>query len=609
MPAATVTIDFAAETAKFNAGLKEVNSRLKNLEGGFASVTNIAKGFLGGLSIAAIGNFIKSSAAAADALGKTADRLGESTEGLKAFQLAATGAGVDLGTANKILSESQKRLGDAAGGSGEAAKFIKLLGLNIKDLQTKSPVELFETYSEAIGQLSTRSEQVAAASALMGKAAAESFGFISQGAGAVSDAATFVDKYALALNRVDTAKIELAGDAVARLQTYSEAAGARIAAGLSPFVTALADDLLGASDSTLVFQERAEQFGAVAYTAFQIVANAARTLQAAFYGIAAAGAKVLSFVTWGDVSESFQASVDENLRKADEALGKVKSIEEIQARIINALEKSRDDAAAAAAKGKDIKTGTLTIAPESDAVFDNATLFANVQKTLADEVAAHNKQVESEVTAHFLEELRIRELQARAAAGGRNAFTDAEAEAEQKAQASIKQARNDALNSGMDALQAYAGESKKSAKALVVINKARALANAVMNTYEAATNQLKGGDPYTAVARAAIVVAFGMAQVAAIMKTGYGEVSAINASSSGGAPIGSPSNPVYTQPQSDDRKAGGGESTLQVTINGNFFGSRETVDYLMEQFREEINNRDVVLFSSSSRQAQELSAP
>jgi hypothetical protein len=605
-----VTVDFAAETARFTAELKQVNARLKGLEGGFESVKRVAQGFLAGVSVRAIGGFIASSAAAADELGKTADRLGESTEGLKSFQLAAVDAGVELGTANKLLSESQKRLGEAASGSGEAAKYIKLLGLNVRDLQAKSPVELFETYSEAIGQLSTKSEQLAAASALMGKAAAESIGFIQGGAAAVSDAAAFVDKYSLALNRVDTAKIELAGDAVGRLSTYAEAAGQRIAAGLSPFVSAFADQLLGAAENTEVLQTRAEQFGVVAYTAFQIVGNAARVLQAAFFGIAAAGASILQFLTFGDVSESFAAAVDANLEKANTALLQVKSIADIQAGIAATLEQARADAEAAVAKQKESAvTGTLTLG-DADVRFDVAQQNAEMMAQIAVGAAEHQKQLDTQVTEHLQAEYEQRSLIAANYAAGTNAFTRAEAAREQEAQQAIIDARNGAASAGMDALQAYAGQSKSAAKALVAINKARAIASAIQNTYQGATLQLTTGDPYTAVGRAAAVVAFGIAQVAAIMKTGYGELSAINASPTGGAPIGSPTNPVYTQPQqttSDEQ--GGGQSVLAVHIHGNFFGSRETVNYLIDQFRTEINTRDVVLFSPESRQAQEIAQP
>lgn len=82
----------------------------------------------------------------------------------------------------------------------------------------------------------------------------------------------------------------------------------------------------------------------LAYTAFQVVANAAYTLEAAFFGIAAAGARVLQFVTFGDVSKAFAASVDANLTKASQALDQVKSIEQIQQGIVQALETAGTEA-------------------------------------------------------------------------------------------------------------------------------------------------------------------------------------------------------------------------------------------------------------------------
>jgi hypothetical protein len=339
--AGTVTIDFAAETARFTAELQKVNSRLKGIEGSFKTLGRVARAALGAFSVGALTSFIKSAAQAADELGKTADKVGLSTAGLKTFQIAAGEAGVSLEATNKLLLESQKRLGEAAAGTGEAAKFIKLLGLNVKDLQKLSPDELFKAYSTAINGLSNRSEQLAAANALMGRTARDAFSLIQAGAPAIDDAAAFVERFGLALDRVDIKQIEQANDTIARVGTVSEAAGQRIVAGLAPALEFFANSLLDATGNTKGLQEAAEKFGAVAIVAFEIVGNAARALQAAFFGVAAGFARVLQFLTFGDVSAAFAASVDANIAKADEALGKIKSIEEIQQTVIKALEDSR----------------------------------------------------------------------------------------------------------------------------------------------------------------------------------------------------------------------------------------------------------------------------
>lgn len=598
--AGTVEISFAAETAKFTAELKQVNARLKGMESGFKSLARIATSALGVLSAGALTAFVKSASQAADELGKTADKLGVSTAALKSFQIAAGEAGVGLAQANKLLTESQKRLGEAAAGTGEAAKFIKLLGLNVKELQDLSPDQLFRVYADSINGLSTRSEQLAAANALMGRSAQEAFSLIQAGAPAIDDAAAFVERFGLALDRVSVKQIEQANDALGRVATVSQAAGQRIAAGLAPALEFFANTILDATGNTEGLQRTIEQFGAAAITAFELVANAARSLQAAFFGIAAGGARILQFLTFGDVSESFAASVDANLAKANDALGKIQSIEQIQQTIVKALEDSRARAEAAvadqAAREAAARAGGGTLGGGFELAIPREEELEQLAD-IAQRAADAQKQIETDLTDFVLLEYERR-------ANVAQFFRDQELQREEATANAIQNARNAAYASGIQALQAFAGQSKKVAIALVAINKARAIASAIQNTLEASTLALKS-DPYSGIIRAAAVKAWGFAQVAAIAATGYGEIQAINRS--GGAPIGSPSNPVNTQSAGFDQQFGAtSQSTVQVIIQGNMVGNREFLEEMIDSIKEEINDRDVVLIQPTSRQAQEL---
>lgn len=595
--AGTVTVDFVAETAKFTAELQKVNKRLTGIEGSFKTLGRVAKGALGAFSAGALTAFVKSAAAAADELGKTADKFGLSTQALRSFQLAATEAGVDVATANKLLTEGQKRLGEAAAGTGEASKFIKLLGLNVKDLQKLSPDELFKTYADAIGTLGNKSEQFAAAAALMGRQSTQAFALIQAGSPAINDASAFVERFGLALDRVDIKQIEAANDILGRLGAVSQGAGQRIAAGLAPAIQFFSKEILDATGNTKGLQENVEVFSAAAIVAFELVGNAARSLQAAFFGIAAGGARVLQFLTFGDVSKSFAASVDANLAKANEALGKIKNIEEIQQTVIKALEDSRQAAQAAAdadaAREAARRAGGVTFG-DSEAIGLTESQQFDLQNDALAAAAERSKEIQRGVTANLREQFRER-------AEASEAYTALRIRAEE----AIVNAQNRALNAGLNALQQFAGKSKTVAIALVAINKARAIAQAIQNTSVGATLQLTTGDPYTAIARAAAVKAFGALEIAAILASGFGEVQQINRS--GGAPIGSPSNPINTQVTANDQQFGAtSQNAVQVIIAGNVGLDQRMIDQLIDGIREAADDRDVIIFGPESRQAKEL---
>lgn len=607
--AGTVTVDFAAETAKFTAELKQVNSRLKKTEDSFSSLGKAAKLAFGAFSGAAILGFAKSAADAADELGKTADKLGLSTTALKSFQIAAGEAGVGLEQANKLLLESQKRLGEAATGTGEAAKYIKLLGLNVEDLQRLSPDELFSTYADSINSLSTRSEQLAAANALMGRSAQEAFAFIQAGSPALEDAAKFTERFGLALSRVEIKQIEQANDTIARIGTVSEAAGQRIAAGLAPALEFFANEILDATGNTKDLQTTIEQFGSVAIVAFEIVGNAARSLQAAFFGIAAGGARVLQFLTFGDVSESFGASVDANLAKANDALLKIKSIEEIQATVVKALEDSRSRAeaavadqaardAAAAAGGQTLSTGgiELSLQQQADVANDIARLAAEAQKEIQRDLT---KSVEDEL--------------ARRTDAYRNA-AEYQVDLESRAQEAIRQQKQTTTAAALGLLQTLGAKNKAFAIAAIVLEKAIAIQRMLMANAVAAelayASQLIPGDP-TSLARAAAakasVIAQGRIQAALIAATGAIQI-ASTVSDGAGANLGTPLNPITTRSAADQEFGATSQPVTQVVVNGNIFSSRETAEWFIEELRTRIDNNDTIIISPNSRQAQELGA-
>lgn len=479
MPSAgTVTVDFAAEVARFNAQLKTVDTRLKTMEGGFKSLERVAKTALSFFSFGIAAQFIKSSAQAAEQLGKMSDQLQSSTTQLKSFEIAAKDAGVATETANKLLADSQRRLGEASQGRGEALQFIKVFGFNIRELQALHPDQLFTKYAEAINSLKDPSQQLAAAQALFGRSAQEAFALIQAGGPALQEAREFVERYALALSKLEIQKIKDANNDLARLGAIAQSAGERIAVGLSPFIQQFAQAVLDATGPTTDLQTRAEQFGAIVSTAFQIAANAAHTLTAAFFGLAAAGAKFLQIFTFGDVSEAFAASVNVNLAKANDALEKIKSIEQIQQSIVDTLEASRqraEQAVAAATQQREGASQTLPGVPSSE---DDIAAFVEAEFKKA--------QAREEVWAKFDEEFIRRRVEAE-----RRLAQEREKQTED-VEKRILQLREGALDATLGLLQTFGARSKGIAKVAFLFEKARAIAETIIATQAAAAKASRG---------------------------------------------------------------------------------------------------------------------
>ena len=567
--AGTVTVDFAAEVAKFNAALKQVNDRVKNVESGFRSLEKVATTALKFFSVGIAARFLQSAAEAADALGKTADKLGISTERLAAFQLAAADAGVETETLNKLLTDAQRRLGDASFGSGDTFKALRQFGFTVRELQALSPDELFLKYADAIGTLKNRSDQFSAAQALFGKTAQQAFTIIEAGRPAIEEAAETVNRLGLALSRVDILKIEEANDKLALLAKTSTAFGQQLAVAIAPFASAFVDAVTHAGVGADDARSSIEVFVRTVVIGFGVVANAAHVFDAAVsaafaavtkgselafaalrsgfeltatldeaVGLDALAAKFRGFAQAVGDAELFASSLSEAAaERAKAGLDSIKSFEQLNAQIDEILASAQAKAEAAAAARQEANAG-----------------LGQTEDPRIGAFSATNAALEELQTQHFDRMLEIQldfanrsaELSERLDVEEFVRHQEFRQEAFLKSEQAIFSARQQFNDAAIGLLQALAGKSKAAAIALVLINKAKAIAQAIQNTEVAATAALAYGDPYTAAARVAVIRGLGYASVALIAATGFSEIQSINRSGGGGASLGSPQNPVFT---------------------------------------------------------------
>jgi hypothetical protein len=169
----------------------------------------------------------------------------------------------------------------------------------------------------------------------------------------------------------------------------------------------------------------------------------------------------------------------------------------------------------------------------------------------------------------------------------------------------IQSVREGAANSAIGLLRALAGRSKTAAIALIAINRGLQIAQAIQNTAAAVTNAL-ANVPYPAnLAAAAQIKAIGAAQVALIAATGV--VEARNTLSSGGIPLGSPHNPVFTEASDQATFGASSQNAVQVIIANNVGFDEHVMDQIIEGIREATDGRDVIIFGPDSLQAQTIS--
>ncbi len=109
--------------------------------GGLTDKTRLLSSGLRGLGGALIGvssaagliAFADRAITAADAIGKTADKIGVSVEALQELRYAAQSAGVAQNTLDMALQRFGRRAAEAANGTGEARKALEEMGIQLRD--------------------------------------------------------------------------------------------------------------------------------------------------------------------------------------------------------------------------------------------------------------------------------------------------------------------------------------------------------------------------------------------------------------------------------------------------------------------------------------------
>ena len=195
---AALQVQLELQTAAFQAGVKQVDSRLKQMD---RSVNKSNKGFLqmdkslktlksslggiaglmaGAFSINAVKGIIETNSQ----LAKTADTVGLTAEKFQAYSFAAERAGISTGQFSSNMTAFVKRVGEAQNGVGPLVSGLKNMDAalleNIK--AAKGQDEAFQIVADAIKNAKTATERAAIANAAFSRSGVAMVKMLEEGA-------------------------------------------------------------------------------------------------------------------------------------------------------------------------------------------------------------------------------------------------------------------------------------------------------------------------------------------------------------------------------------------------------------------------------------------
>lgn len=283
-----ISVKINADTTGFTAGLNKVKRQVSDAGKQLRSNANeYGKWAAAGVAAAgAVGAaMVRSQMQTIDALAKTADRLGLTTEALAGLQRSAELSGAGANTLNMALQRMTRRVSEAAQGTGEAQAALKELGLDAQYLSTLSPDEQFRQISDAMAGVAEQGDKVRLAMRLFDSEGVKLVNTLAMGSEALLEQQRVAEKLGTALNRVDAAKVEAANDAISTAGDALDGVVNKVAVALSPAIEDIANRF---SDSALEAEGFGETIDSVmrgAVTVVGVFADGLHGIQVVFKGL------------------------------------------------------------------------------------------------------------------------------------------------------------------------------------------------------------------------------------------------------------------------------------------------------------------------------------
>lgn len=592
-----------------------------------------------------------------DALAKTADLLGANTEQLAALQFAANITGNETQKFNIGLQRMTRRIAEAATGTGEASAALRELGVDAVEL-VKLPVEQqFQAISNALANVDGQSTKVRLGFKLFDS---EGVALIrtadklaNEGLAAVTEEA---QRLGLAVSRVDTAKIEAANDAMLTVRARVQGIGNIIAIEVAPAITAMATAFVEAGGDATAMRDRVRAAVDGIAVGVGIVADAFlgwklifRTVEIGVLATAEGMVRALHTVERASIAAQnavrrvfdleqidpqqstlflMADSLAQSRHEAEAMLSNLAAAPKPSEEIAAALQQARidaDEAAQAIARLREENTAGTSTVVESE-LAEAARLRA--EETAAREREQLQKRLEAIDTflldkagreqaaflqrheilvqaleAEIITEERFRIVQARLAKNLQDKLTEIAKEGwteREKFAAMSSQAQTKHV---IDSLVTMTQGVATTNKTLFKINKAAAIAQAIVNTAEGVTKALSAYPPPLSFAMAAAQAAAGAAQIQAIRSATFG---------GGTTPSVAGSTPTYQdqpvfQPQAAPERDTTPQTIVQVTLTG-IVGTvdRGTAVAIGEALADVIDAGDLQIISPQSRNAADI---
>ena len=171
---------------KASGGLKGLGRQAELLRTG---IRTLGGALIGAATVSGLGVLIDRSISAADAIGKTADKIGVGVEALQELRFAAKASGVEQQTLDMALQRFTRRAAEAAQGTGEAKDALAQMGIALRDQDghLRRSEDLLADVANAFARMEDPAERVRLAFKLFDSEGVALVNLLADGSGALED--------------------------------------------------------------------------------------------------------------------------------------------------------------------------------------------------------------------------------------------------------------------------------------------------------------------------------------------------------------------------------------------------------------------------------------
>lgn len=262
-PIGALRVDLSANAAEFEKDMgrarRAVSTNTRGMSEGFAnfreSVANTIKSvfsfrnaLIAVAGVAALGLLVNKSLAAADAIGKTADKIGLGVEALQEYRYAAELAGVSSGTLDMALQRFSRRFGEAAVGTGELKGVLEDYNIATRnaDGSIKSLDQALGEYADTIQRAENDQERLRLAFKGFDSEGAALVNMLRNGSAGLAQVRQEARELGLVLGEDMVREAERANDQMTRMSKILQTQLTRVVVSLAPQVIQLGNAFAGA---------------------------------------------------------------------------------------------------------------------------------------------------------------------------------------------------------------------------------------------------------------------------------------------------------------------------------------------------------------------------